>query len=83
LETFKRELEQRIDQFAGQFTRAAAAETDGVTVVIVFRQPSFLGPLRRLLRGGSPLDAATLASALVRQAISEYGLTIHPGYVRG
>ena len=34
LEALKRELEQRADQFARTFTRAAAAEADGVTIAL-------------------------------------------------
>ncbi len=82
LEVLTRELEQRGEQFVGQFTRAAAAEADGVTVALVFRQPSFLAPLRRLLRGGSPADAAALSASLLRQAVGEFGLTIHAGFIR-
>jgi hypothetical protein len=82
LEALKRELEQRADQFAGHFTRAAAADADGVTVSIVFRQPSFMAPLRKLLAGGSPIAAATMGASLLRQAMSEYNLVIHPGFVR-
>jgi hypothetical protein len=82
LEALKRELEQRADQFAGQFTRAAAAEADGVTIALVFRRPSFLPPLRRLLGGGLPAAAAALDGSLLRQAVGEYGLTIHAGFVR-
>ena len=82
LEALKRELEQRADQFAGQFTRAAAAEADGVTIALLFRQPSFLPPLRRLLGGGLPAAAATLGASLKRQAVGEYRLTIHAGFVR-
>ena len=81
LEALKRELEQRADQFAGQFTRAAAAEADGVTIALVFRRPSFLPPLRRLL-GGSPPAAALFGGSILRQAVGEYGLTIHAGFVR-
>jgi hypothetical protein len=81
LEALKRELEQRADQFASQFSAAAAAEADGVTVVLVFRQPSFLAPLRRLLAGG-PLSTAALGGTLLRQAIGNYGMTIHAGFVR-
>ena len=81
LEALKRELEQRADQFAGQFTRAAAAEADGVTIALVFRRPSFLPPLRRLL-GGSPPAAAPFGGSILRQAVGEYGLTIHAGFVR-
>jgi hypothetical protein len=82
LEALKRELEQRADQFAGQFTRAAAADADGVTVAIVFRQPSFMAPLRKLLAGGSALAAATMGASFLRQAMGEYALVIHPGFVR-
>jgi hypothetical protein len=82
LETLRRELEQRADQFAGQFTRAAAAEADGATIALVFRQPSFLPPLRRLLGRGLPAAAAALDGSLLRQAVGEYGLTIHAGFVR-
>jgi hypothetical protein len=81
LEALKRELEQRADQFAGQFTRAAAAEADGVTIALVFRRPSFLAPLRRIL-GGLPPAAAALGGSLLRQAVGEYSLTIHAGFVR-
>jgi hypothetical protein len=81
LEALKRELEQRADQFAGQFTRAAAAEADGVTIALVFRRPSFLVPLRRIL-GGLPAAAAALDGSLLRQAVGEYSLTIHAGFVR-
>jgi hypothetical protein len=82
LEALRRELEQRSDQFSGQFTRAAAADADGVTVTMVFRQPSFMAPLRKLLRGGSPADAAGLSGALTGQAVGEYSLAIQPGFVR-
>jgi hypothetical protein len=82
LEALKRELEQRGDQFAGQFTRAAAAEADGVTIALVFRRPSFLVPLRRILGGGLPPAAAALGGSLLRQAVGEYSLTIHAGFVR-
>ena len=82
LEALQRELEQRGDQFTGQFARAASDEADGVTIRIGFRQPSFLPPLRRLLRGGSPADAAGMSGSLSRQALGEYTLTIHPGFVR-
>jgi hypothetical protein len=82
LEALKRELEQRADQFAGQFTRAAADDADGVTIVLVFRQPSFLAPLRRVLGGGSPAAAATLAGSLLRQAVGEYTIAIRAGFVR-
>jgi hypothetical protein len=82
LESLKRELEQRTEQFTSHFTRATASEADGVTIVLLFRQPSFLAPLRRVLKGGSPVDAAALAAALRGQAVGEYGFTVHPGYVR-
>ena len=82
LETFKRELAQRREQFAAQFTRAAASEADGVTVVIVFQRPSFFQQLRAVFSGKSALPAAALGAALMRQAIGEYTLSIHPGYPR-
>lgn len=81
LEALNRELEQRRDQFSGQFTRAATAEADGVTLALVFRRPSFLVPLRRLL-GGDLIAAAALRGSLAGQAMSEYGLTVHAGFVR-
>ncbi|HMG17376.1 MAG TPA: hypothetical protein VK573_01525, partial [Gemmatimonadales bacterium] len=82
LETFKRELAQRREQLAAQFTRAAASEADGVTVVIVFQRPSFFQQLRAVFSGKSALPAAALGAALLRQAIGEYGLSIYPGYPR-
>lgn len=82
LETLKREIEQRRDQFAASFNRAASNEADGVTVAVTFRQPSFLAPLRRLLAGGSPAAAATMGASLLSQAVGEYSLSIHPGFVR-
>lgn len=82
LETFKRELVQRREQFAAQFTRAAASEEDGVSVVIVFQRPSFFQQLRGMLSGRTPLAAAALGAVLTRQAMGEYTLSIHPGYPR-
>jgi len=82
LQTLKRELDQRRDQFAAQFTRAAASEADGVTVVIVFQRPSFFQQLRAVFSGKSAVPAAALGAALMRQAIGEYTLSIHPGYPR-
>jgi hypothetical protein len=82
LEAIKRELEQRVDQFAGNFGQAAEADADGVTIVIVFRRPAFLAPLRRLLSGASPADAVALGTSILRQAMSDYALSIHPGFVR-
>ena len=82
LETFKRELVQRREQFAAQFTRAAASEEDGVSVVIVFQRPSFFQQLRGMLSGRTPLAAAALGAVLTRQAVGEYTLSIHPGYPR-
>jgi hypothetical protein len=82
LEALKRELEQRADQFASQFTRAAATDADGVTVRLVFRQPAFMPSLRKLLRGGSPADVAALSGVLSGQAVGDYSLTIQPGFAR-
>jgi hypothetical protein len=80
LEALRRELEQRPDQFGGQFTRAADAETDGVTVQLTFRQPAFMPPLRGVLAGKA--GAAALGATLLRQAAGEYSAAIHPGFVR-
>ncbi len=80
LEAFKRELDQRRDQFAAQFARAAASEADGVSVVIVFQRPSSFQQLRRVFSGNSPLPVAGLGAVLTRQAMSDYTVTIHPGY---
>jgi hypothetical protein len=82
LEALQRELEQRAEQFAAHFTRAAAAEVDGVTVAIMFRQPSFLPELRRILARRGSGTAVTLGALTLRQAMGEYALTIHPGFVR-
>jgi len=82
LQAFKRELEQRRDQFAAQFTRAAASEADGVSVVIIFQRPSFFQQLRAVFSGKWALPAAAWGAALMRQAIGEYTLAIHPGYPR-
>jgi hypothetical protein len=82
LQAFMRELDQRRDQFAAQFTRAAASEADGVSVVIIFQRPSFFQQLRAVFSGKSALPAAALGAALMRQAIGEYTLAIQPGYPR-
>src|SRR5439155_25820550 len=81
LEALRRELEQRRDQFAAEFTRAAASEADGVTVVVVFRRPSFFEHLRQVFSGKASLLAAKVSAVLQQQAFGEYALAIRPGYV--
>jgi hypothetical protein len=82
LEALRRELEQRSEQFAAQFTRAAAAEADGVTVTIEFRQPSFMAPLRGLLSRRALQVSPIPSGGLFRQAVGDFAITIHPGFVR-
>jgi hypothetical protein len=82
LEALKRELDQRRERFAAQFTRAAASEADGVTVVIVFQRPSFFQQLRAAFGGRTPLSPMAIAGVLGRQAIGEYTVTVYPGYPR-
>jgi ABC-type transport system substrate-binding protein len=82
LEALRRELEQRSEQFAAHFTRAAAAEADGVTVAIEFRQPSFMAPLRGLLSRRTLQVPPVAAGGLFRQAVGDFAITIHPGFVR-
>jgi len=82
LAALRREFEQRRDQFQAQFIRAAAAETDGVTLVIVFQRPPFFEQLRQLFSGKPllPVASARIGAALKGQASSEYTLAIKAGY---
>lgn len=80
LEALRRELEARKDRFVGEFERAAKAEADGVTVVVVFQAPSALEALRRAFTPSGAFPGAGLLG-LLRQAMSEYHFEIHPGFV--
>jgi hypothetical protein len=80
LEALRREVEQRYDRMATEFTRAAVSEADGVTIVITFQRPSFFAQLRRFFSGAAGQNANTLIALFQRQAFSEFTLAIRAGY---
>jgi hypothetical protein len=82
LETFRRELERRRDEFAAEFKRAAASDADGVTLVVTFPRPPFFEQLRGLLSGNPLAAGARLRISSLRQPFGEYTLAIRPGFAR-
>lgn len=82
LETFRRELERRRDEFAAEFRRAAASDADGVTLIVTFARPPFFEQLRGLLSGNPLAAGARLRITSFRQAFGEYTLAIRPGFAR-
>ena len=79
LDALSRELKERYDNLAAEFTRAADATADGLTLVLTFSRPPFFAALRALL-GGDLSAARGLKSALSRTP--DYSLVIRPGYAR-
>jgi hypothetical protein len=80
LDALTRELRERYDALAGDVARAADADSDGVTLVISFARPPFLGGLRELLGGN--LAALGRVKQALRQPTPEYSLSVRAGYAR-
>jgi hypothetical protein len=80
LDALTRELRERYDALAGDVARAADADADGVTLVISFARPPFLGGLRELLGGN--LAALGRVKQALRQPTPEYSLAVRAGYAR-
>jgi hypothetical protein len=82
LAVLKRELDARHEAFVADFTRAAAAPADGVTVAVVIQASGLVellgkatGPL-----ASTPIGPLRTALTLLRQMGTEYRLAVRPGY---
>jgi hypothetical protein len=79
--SLRQELETRLDSFSGSFERAAAAEADGVTVMLTFNTPPLLEHLRPLLKPGAIAAAPALLAALSgRSTLGEPQVDITAGF---
>ena len=77
-EAIRRELEHRYEQFAHAFTKAADADDDGVTIILVVPAAPVIEPIKRILKIG----AAGIPALLRSPRPSSFAVEIKPGYVR-
>ena len=85
VDAFRRELEQRREQFDTCLIGAADAAADGITIEFCFQRPSFFEPLRGMLGRAGALPAGSGADLAFfwHGATADARIGIRPGYAVG
>lgn len=81
IEALSRQVEKRYDEFAAQFTSAADAALDGVTLALTFKGLPFLTSLRQMITMAKPPSLADVARMLT-QGFGDVEFQLRPGYTR-
>lgn len=80
LKAIREKLEKEFDRFVEQFRKAADDPTDGVTLVVIFKGPSFFEKLRKLINGQQGVFSSIVGLFSLRSLFAEVSVELKPGF---